>query len=89
MDKTITPQNTIPPFDVEKFVKRMTYWIGVRDSEMVMDFWNDVSMEYGEGGLGEVEEYLKNHNLEFSLYDQWKQHNEIDPDTLEYEEEVA
>ena len=88
MDKTITPQNDNPSFDVEKFVKRMTYWIGIRTGEMVLDFWNDVSINEGDGGLQEVEKYLKDNNLEFNLYDDWKHHNEIDPEEWD-EEEVA
>ena len=45
------PQQTNPSFDeeIEKYVNRMNYLIGMRTSEMVMEFWNNGFKLYVEG----------------------------------------
>ena len=58
--------------DVEKFVKRMTYWIMMRTDEMVMEFWDDISINGEEGEFEEILECLENNNFEFNLYEEWK-----------------
>ena len=86
MGKKITPQKTNPPLDVEKFVRRMNYWIGMRTDEMVMDMWNDISMNGHEGEFEEILECLKTNNFEFNLYEEWKNYLER---WSEEDEEVA
>ena len=59
--------------DVEKKVKRMNYWLGMRTSEIVMDMWNDIPTEKE---VQEILECLKTNNFEFDLYESWKEYLE-------------
>ena len=77
-------RKTPSTLDVEKCVNRMNYWIGMRTDEIVMEFWNDISMNGVEGEFEEILECLKTNNFEFNLYDAWKEYIERD-----YDEEVA
>ena len=79
-----TQTNTTFTLDVEKYVNRMNYWIGMRTDEIVIDFWNDISMNGEKGEFEEILKYLKTNNFEFNLYDAWKEYIERDDD-----EEVA
>ncbi len=79
-----TQTNTTSTLDVEKCVNRMNYWIGMRTDEIVMDFWNDISMNGEEGEFEEILECLKTNNFEFNLYDAWKEYIERD-----YDEDAA
>ena len=56
----------------------------MRTDEIVMEFWNDISMNGEEGEFEEILECLKTNNFEFNLYDAWKEYIERD-----YDEEVA
>ena len=84
MDDT-TQKEINPPFDVEKYVNRMNYIMGMSNDELVMTWWNDISMNGEEGEFEEILECLKTNNFEFNFYDAWKEYIERDYD----EEEVA
>ena len=72
MDKTITPQKTILPLDVEKTVKHFDYILSMRTSELVEGFWESIARDGEEGDFEEILEYLKTNNFEFNLYEEWK-----------------
>ena len=80
-----TQKETNPPFDAEKYVKRMNYWIGQRIGDVMINWFNDISMNGEEGEFDQILECLKTNNFEFNLYDAWKEYIERDYD----EEEVA
>ena len=82
---TNTTTQTSSTLDVEKYVNRMNYIMGMSNGELVMNWWNDISMNGEEGELEEILECLKTKNFEFNLYDAWKEYIERDYD----EEEVA
>ena len=76
---------TSSTLDVEKYVNRMNYIMGMSNGELVMNWWNDISMDGEEGEFEEILECLKTNNFEFNFYDAWKEYIERDYD----EEEVA
>ena len=86
MDSTTnTTTKTSSTLDVEKYVNRMNYIMGMSNGELVMNWWNDISMDGEEGEFEKILECLKTNNFEFNLYDAWKEYIERDYD----EEEVA
>ena len=79
-----TMTKTPSTFDVEKYVNRMNYIMGMSNGELVMNWWNDISMDGEEGEFEEILECLKTNNFEFNLYDAWKEYIEWDSDEEEY-----